>query len=955
MANAFSIPQSFGQYIQPVNLNLVNASLASKQQRYDYNVAKVDSLLSEFSSIELIRDEDKQYLADRVNGVLNTVNQVQKKDMASNNLTREITQYIGTAIDDRVLEQAANTTKIKTFEQSVAERREKKPETYSDINFTYAQKRAGLDKYLSGETDTIGSLQYSEYKDVNKRVNDFILDLQAKKKDEIVEIPMTAPDGSHYIQKTTTSGLSPEQLRAYASSQLDASYMQQIKINGWYNAGGYENSELIGQGIDELVKYKGAQFEADKLKLERLKSETSSDSDKKIIQDKIDALTNSNAELAKNLTTLKSNPEQAATYIEQERLFSGVENTFKDFYSKSVSYSADESYYKQQNLLIDQAKLQLELAKTTGSGEAYTKTNISEYPGDDSYESYQKNVDDQLTSLGTQTDSIRNSYVNALRKEASNGNQDASNFIREYDIALANKEQSKTDESIFDDLLASTKYKSTLNILGDRNYRQEIMDAKNKEQILLDGYSNAVKLGLEQHIDATINSKEGLKAFYDNPDTKMLYNGKAVSVKSLLQSNGIIDSNGNKIGDLKSKPEILKELQKSFYADDILSNTGWSASETDAANSLNQLVSILGENPNDAYTKFTRKSSDIGFGDGKTWYQIKPGSKTAAYINQAKTNGIYDTFSWNDQSLSSDDATIAKFVKDDYKNTQMYKSEIAKFANNLPSSYSLGIPSTDKANFDRLLGRMSMDNADVTKTGTITVSKRGTDIVLTQQHSEGSGDKKITAPIDVVLTQEEFNQNFPALSSKIDFNREASFYTVDKMQGKVLKSEAVEFVGQDDYKTYSYVLNKVLKNENSRKIYGAFIDLDSAKAVWSSNNTLVGKYGSDVFTDLLNKAATKSNLFSIQMKVDRDFSGEPILDTYLVNKNTGEKIYNRVIRGNEDITNFKEIFDSAPQTFYGIMVNEMLQKDSALSISGSQDVFTPLQKFNNALDGTQTN
>ena len=59
-------------------------------------------------------------------------------------------------------------------------------------------------------------------------------------------------------------------------------------------------------------------------------------------------------------------------------------------------------------------------------------------------------------------------------------------------------------------------------------------------------------------------------------------------------------------------------------------------------------------------------------------YGIKPNSKTAQYLKNAKDNNIKDTFGWfqNDQSLSSDDNTTKRFITEDYKPSEAYKALI---------------------------------------------------------------------------------------------------------------------------------------------------------------------------------------------------------------------------------------------------------------------------------------
>lgn len=954
MANAYSVPQSMGQYVEPVNLNLVNAALSSKQQKYDYNVAKIDSLLSEFGNVDLVRDEDKKYLSDRIDAALLSVNQIQQRgDLSKNNLTREITNQVTSVIDDRVLEQASNTKRYRAFEQSVAERREKKPESYSDINYSFARQTSGLNDYLENKSDSFNNLQYVEYKDVNKRINDLVLDLNSKSPEQVIETPFLDENGlpTGYMIKKTKKNLTPDEIRSVAESQLDASFMQQVEINGWYNSNGYDQ-KVLGENLDSILGGRVRDIDSQILKLKRDKDNGIADSTADV---QIQSLENSKVNVQKNISNYKSNPKQASLFIEKERVLNSAVDTFGRLYTESVSYTADEAFYKQQNLVLEQAKLKYQMEKDaglTGSGaigEAFTTVVPTDTPEDP--QSYQQSIDSQITEASTAATAIREDYIGALQNEAGKGNQEAANFLKEYDNMKAKKKAGETDSNVFDNLIASTTYKDKLNILGDVNFRHNLKEAQDKEKLLISGLNEAQTAGMNEHIDSTYNSKGTIKAFFDNKGTSLLWKGKKVPVWQVLQQQGIADSNGNKIGDIKKNPELRRAIEQSYYADDVLSNRdGWSKNDTDAEESLKKLAISLGEDPKKAYRSWSTRGSELSTGEGKKWFTPNPGSKTAQFLAQAEQNGIYDTWGFADQSLSSDDATINNFLKSDYKQTESYKNKIKTYYNNLPSTQQLSIPATDKANFERLRGYMGITSADVNKNNPITISKKGNNVVLTQAHSEGSGEKKSTTPIQITIPQDEFNRNFTALGGKLNFNNEAAFYTTDKLRGQKLISEPIKYFSKADYKTLSYVNNAALGNEQARAVFGGYLtETDTYNNLYRGHQKLSKRGAPGEFDTLLKNAVSKDNAnkFSVNMVVDRDYSGEPILQVNLVST-TGENIHSEVIRGNDNVTNFKTILDTAPQAYYGMMLDSIFAEEEQLMLSGStarSEGLTKLAKY----------
>lgn len=247
MANAYSIPQNMGTYVDPIDNELIGSVLASKEKKYDYNVAKVDSLIQQYTNMPLARDEDKQYLKDRIDSVLKVVNGVSKLDMSNNNITRQIEQGVGTAIDDHVLEQMANTKKIMNFEQEVAKKREKGDGTYDDRNYTIARKRAGIDEYLAGEdskgnkVDKIGTLKYDDYYDLDKNLTE-PMEKWAK---ELGYTKTISENGNDmFIRKETKQELTSEKIEQYYNTKLqsDPKLQTQIRINSEYEYGGLDNN-----------------------------------------------------------------------------------------------------------------------------------------------------------------------------------------------------------------------------------------------------------------------------------------------------------------------------------------------------------------------------------------------------------------------------------------------------------------------------------------------------------------------------------------------------------------------------------------------------------------------------------------------------------------------------------------------------------------------------------------
>jgi hypothetical protein len=254
MANAYTSPIDYGQATSTLDIaQLTGQVQTALQQRFDVNVAKVDDLIQKITSVPLVRDKDKMYLGDRVNSLLSMVDANSKVDMTNNNVTRQITNYISTAIDDNVKEQISNSQKIQAFQQEAARIKKEKPELYNDANYAYAIDKSGYADYVNEKTDSIGNLQYTPYYDVPKNLNE---PLEKWAKEMGFEKVVDSSVEGGYIYKTVKGKtLSEEQIANFVENRIatDSNLRQQLMIDSHYKYRGVSNEDLL-KNYKEAVK-----------------------------------------------------------------------------------------------------------------------------------------------------------------------------------------------------------------------------------------------------------------------------------------------------------------------------------------------------------------------------------------------------------------------------------------------------------------------------------------------------------------------------------------------------------------------------------------------------------------------------------------------------------------------------------------------------------------------------
>lgn len=246
MANAYTAPLTYSPTISTMDIaQLTGQVQTALQQRFDINVAKVDDLIQKITSVPLVRDKDKKYLGDRLGSLLSMVDANSKVDMTNNNVTRQISNYISTAIDDNVKEQISNSQKIQSFQQEAARIKKEKPELYNDANYAYALDKSGYADYVNEKTDSMGSLEYTPYYDVTKNLNE-PLEKFAKEMgfERVVD---TSVEGGFTYQTVKGKKMTPEQIESFVNNRIqsDSRLKQQLMINSHYKYRGVSDDDLI--------------------------------------------------------------------------------------------------------------------------------------------------------------------------------------------------------------------------------------------------------------------------------------------------------------------------------------------------------------------------------------------------------------------------------------------------------------------------------------------------------------------------------------------------------------------------------------------------------------------------------------------------------------------------------------------------------------------------------------
>lgn len=921
MSSYLSSEYKIQQPVSSFNVNLADNVLSTLQGKYDTNKAKIDQTLAVYNNqLKGLRAEDNEYIANRLNEVDSVIEQYKKKNgnLAYNSTTDTILSTVKSLMDDPIIKDAVkNKAYFDNYEKQVQEIKKKDPKLYNDRNYQYGLYKGGYYSYLKGEAKSIANMQYSNFSDYDSKINDFVKDLEGKKKGETIQYR----DNAGGISEVVIDGLSPIQLRQIAKSALSEDDNKQMEIDGWANTGEYSDKTKIFSEVGLIMdaNTKETQEEINKLKVALknggLTPEQKESTNKEITNFEANIETN-----RKNKEILSSNVEAAATFLQREKTLDNVALRFSPLYTKSVVYKKDEQYYAQRqdirdeaNLKINQEKLQLDKDVANGVIDAKNMIIVPKAVDDQKDINVEKEVDATIAGLSTEIDATSNSFRSRVEELAAQGDKESILLLNEYKKNLK-KGRSKAEAF---NIAVESNVDSGWDLANEQDsqgnyYYSTINDKVQKRDTYVIGKQKIDKKAEDEHFASTVDSQEAFSAFKDNPNTKILWrdiNGKtkASSVSELLVNNGFMSKDGKRLKSLNNSPQLKDAIIKSFYADAV-----WSDGIDKSDKNVSKLQSLFGENGVNVVDK---KIIQIRTEDGMQNRVIATpnlNTKTGRFLAEASQNGVRDTFNWSDQSLSNDDATISKFVKKNYKDSPTYVNDLKNLWGKLPQSFTVSISDKDKYTYGRLADYIQTQGAtDVVKGNlnasnpyNISLDATGKNVIISQYDVEGKD--KTTALFEAKTDINTFKANFPNLVKKIDLDSPQAHYTKERVTVDDLTTKSIKF----NVSSTEGSKVKRIKQDAGLDVGRPVTKEESLALVGNPVAMYFGKDSEELVN--LKKAIEQSNNFSIQGVPSKN--GD-VLKVNLVNSK-GDVVYTEEVENLDNYDNIKKVIDYAPQTLY---------------------------------------
>jgi hypothetical protein len=233
--------------------------LQFKETSFKQNASKIQSQIDQIQSTDLIKEEDKQYLTEKLNNLTNGLNSLGGVDLGDINVANHLNQMTSDVYSDNdLMESITSTQKVRKL-QSTYEKMQTDPKlkgSFATQNFSYDMQ--AVNQWLSnGERTTSGK----GYQGTSTPTPYVDLDKAAVESAKLVRedyTKSTVKDGV-YIHNVTKAEVSAEDIKSQVRNTLlqNPMYQTQAKINSWYlrpNVTGDElKTEFLGR-IDQTVK-----------------------------------------------------------------------------------------------------------------------------------------------------------------------------------------------------------------------------------------------------------------------------------------------------------------------------------------------------------------------------------------------------------------------------------------------------------------------------------------------------------------------------------------------------------------------------------------------------------------------------------------------------------------------------------------------------------------------------
>lgn len=361
MASQYSILRNYGKYVSPYNMDVMMQGMGYMQQKIDTNRQAINEYADYIANSDIIKPQDREYLLNRLNGLIQDVNNVYRKsNLASDGIARSIQARLGEALDTRVLNAIAGTREIRAFSEKMEDMKLNNPKMYSPINEAEAFADAGA-WMNDGQVGTrLNPIHYTPYTDYHAEIDEKMKNFISLNKGKKVNVPVTDANGNRTgeMREMYIDEMSYAQVRDIAMASISENGKAQMQLEGRYMArtnpdlfNVQSTSDFLKGYIDdfsvkeESIRAKLKGVGNDKAKRAKLESELAD-----IIKQRNDFVEEAEGVIGSNYS-----PERAGMFMVRQQFLRGVGLRWS--YNNSYeTLGVDDYYFKANQQMMERAK-----------------------------------------------------------------------------------------------------------------------------------------------------------------------------------------------------------------------------------------------------------------------------------------------------------------------------------------------------------------------------------------------------------------------------------------------------------------------------------------------------------------------------------------------------------------------------------------------------------------------
>lgn len=238
-------------YVAPVSLELLAKVLSQKQASFDQNSEKIQNNINSLASLDVARGVDRDYLNNKLNTLVSTINSVGGADLADPSITNQI-DGLATSVynDQNVISAVSSTKRIRNLQNSYDKMKTdpKLVKYWSDAN--YVNDMESVNSYM-GSKDLGASYQggtsATPFFDYDKEYRDIF--------SKMVPNEYTYNNKSgYYLDKTTNKEVSPETVMQAARERMSSQARGQMERDANYlykYKAGYGKTDLVAKAVND--------------------------------------------------------------------------------------------------------------------------------------------------------------------------------------------------------------------------------------------------------------------------------------------------------------------------------------------------------------------------------------------------------------------------------------------------------------------------------------------------------------------------------------------------------------------------------------------------------------------------------------------------------------------------------------------------------------------------------